>query len=253
MHILVSNDDGYRAPGIAVLAKALAVDYEVSIVAPERNCSGASNSLTLERGLRACQSGENSYYVDGTPTDSVHLALTGLLTKEPDIVVSGINAGANMGDDVLYSGTVAAAMEGRHLGLPAIAVSLDSFKPKHFETAAKAVVQLLTDLKQVSFSANTILNINVPDIPWSEIKGFKATRLGNRHQSEGMIVQHDPRGEPMYWVGPPGEAQDAGEGTDFHAVAQHYVSITPLQIDLTRYDSLSEIGSWLTTHNKKHE
>jgi len=169
MHILVSNDDGYRAPGISVLVEALAVDYEISIVAPERNCSGASNSLTLERGLRACQLEENVYFVDGTPTDSVHLALTGLLNKVPDIVVSGINAGANMGDDVLYSGTIAAAMEGRHLGLPAIAVSLDSYDPVHYETAAKAVVQLLKDLKQVSLSANTILNINVPDIPWSDI------------------------------------------------------------------------------------
>jgi len=250
VHILVSNDDGYRAPGIAVLAKALSAEYEISIVAPERNCSGASNSLTLERGLRACQVAENSYYVDGTPTDTVHLALTGLLKKVPDMVVSGINAGANMGDDVLYSGTIAAAMEGRHLGLPAIAVSLDSYTPQHFETAATAVVKLLKNLKQTSFTANTILNINVPDIPWSQVKGFKATRLGNRHQSEGMIVQKDPRGDPMYWVGPPGAAQDAGEGTDFHAVSQHYVSITPLQIDLTRYNSLAELDDWLATHNK---
>jgi len=250
VHILVSNDDGYRAPGIAVLADALSAEYEISIVAPERNCSGASNSLTLERGLRACQVSDNSYYVDGTPTDTVHLAITGLLKKVPDMVVSGINAGANMGDDVLYSGTIAAAMEGRHLGLPAIAVSMDSYKPEHYETAATAVVQLLKNLHQVSFASNTILNINVPDIPWFEIKGFKATRLGNRHKSEGMIVQQDPRGDPMYWVGPPGEAQDAGEGTDFHAVSQHYVSITPLQIDLTRYNSLAELDSWLTTHNK---
>lgn len=247
MHILVSNDDGYRAPGISVLAEALAVDHQISVVAPERNCSGASNSLTLERGLRVCQVGENSYFVDGTPTDTVHLAVTGLLHNKPDMVVSGINAGANMGDDVLYSGTVAAAMEGRHLGLPAIAVSMDSYTPEHYETAAMAVQQLLKNLNQVSFAANTILNVNVPDIPWSEIKGFKATRLGNRHQSEGVIVQHDPRGDPMYWVGPPGEAQDAGEGTDFHAVSQHYVSITPLQIDLTRYDSLAELENWLNT------
>ena len=251
MHILVSNDDGYRAPGISVLVEALAAEYEVSIVAPERNCSGASNSLTLERGLRACQLEENVYYVDGTPTDSVHLAITGLLEKEPDMVVSGINAGANMGDDVLYSGTVAAAMEGRHLGLPAIAVSMDSYTPEFYETGAKAVVQLLKDFKKVSFPSNTILNINVPDIPWSEIKGFKATRLGNRHRSEGVVIQDDPRGEPMYWVGPPGKAQDAGEGTDFHAVSEHFVSITPLQIDLTRYDSLAELGSWLAVHDEK--
>ncbi len=248
MHILVSNDDGYRAPGIAVLAEALSLEHEISVVAPERNCSGASNSLTLERGLRASKVAENSYFVDGTPTDTVHLAVTGLLDKMPDMVVSGINAGANMGDDVLYSGTIAAAMEGRHLGLPAIAVSMDSYNPDHYETAAKAVVKLLTDLNEASFAANTILNINVPDIPWSEIKGFKATRLGNRHKSEGMIVQQDPRGDPMYWVGPPGEAQDAGEGTDFHAVSQHYVSITPLQIDLTRYNTLNELDNWLKTH-----
>lgn len=248
MNILVSNDDGYRAPGIAVLAEALSLEHEVSVVAPERNCSGASNSLTLERGLRASKVAENSYFVDGTPTDTVHLAVTGLLDKTPDMVVSGINAGANMGDDVLYSGTVAAAMEGRHLGLPAIAVSMDSFTPEHYDTAAKAVVKLLADLKQASFAANTILNINVPDIPWTEIKGFKATRLGNRHKSEGMIIQKDPRGDPMYWVGPPGEAQDAGEGTDFHAVSQHYVSITPLQIDLTRYNTLNELEDWLKIH-----
>ena len=245
MHILVSNDDGYRAPGIAVLAEALSLEHEISVVAPERNCSGASNSLTLERGLRASKVAENSYFVDGTPTDTVHLAVTGLLDKMPDMVVSCINAGANMGDDVLFSGTIAAAMEGRHLGLPAIAVSMDSYTPSHYETAAKAVVQLLKKLNQVSFPANTILNINVPDIPWSEIRGFRATRLGNRHKSEGMIVQSDPRGDPMYWVGPPGEAQDAGEGTDFHAVNQHYVSVTPLQIDLTRYDTLAELGDWL--------
>lgn len=245
MHILVSNDDGYRAPGIAALAEALSRDHAVSIVAPERNCSGASNSLTLERGLRVSQVAENSWYVDGTPTDTVHLAITGLLDNEPDIVISGINAGANMGDDVLYSGTVAAATEGRHLGLPAIAVSIDSYTPAHYETAAEAVVKLLQQLERTSFSANTILNINVPDVPWTEIKGFRATRLGNRHKSEGVIVQQDPRGVPMYWVGPPGEAQDAGEGTDFYAVSHNYVSISPLQIDLTRYDSLAAIDDWL--------
>ena len=251
MHILVSNDDGYRAPGIAALADALALEYRVSIVAPERNCSGASNSLTLERGLRASRVNDNTYYVDGTPTDTVHLALTGLLKDEPDMVISGINAGANMGDDVLYSGTVAAAMEGRHLGLPAIAVSLNSYTPQYFDTAAKAIVTLLAELTNTSFAENTILNINVPDIPWYEIKGFKATRLGNRHKSEGVIIQDDPRGAPMYWVGPPGAAQDAGEGTDFNAVSNNYVSITPLQIDLTRYDSLAELEGWLAAHNNK--
>jgi len=245
LHILVSNDDGYRAPGIAALADALSIEYDITVVAPERNCSGASNSLTLERGLRANQVSDNCFYVDGTPTDTVHLALTGLLDKQPDMVISGINAGANMGDDVLYSGTVAAAMEGRHLGYPAIAVSITSYTPEHFDTAAIAVVRLLKQLNTAAFASNTIFNINVPDVPWEEIRGFRATRLGARHKSEGVIVQDDPRGEPMYWVGPPGEAQDAGEGTDFHAVKNNYVSITPLQIDLTRYDSLAELKGWL--------
>ncbi|MCK4704568.1 MAG: 5'/3'-nucleotidase SurE, partial [Gammaproteobacteria bacterium] len=220
MHILLSNDDGYLAPGLRVLAEALSKLHTISVVAPDRNRSGASNSLTLERPLRATVADNGFTCVNGTPTDCVHLAITGLLESEPDIVISGINDGANMGDDVLYSGTIAAAMEGRHLGLPAIAVSMDSYTPAHYETAAKAVLQLLKTLNQVSFPANTILNVNVPDIPWAEIKGFKATRLGNRHKSEGMIVQDDPRGDPMYWVGPPGEAQDAGEGTDFYAVSQ---------------------------------
>jgi len=245
LHILVSNDDGYRAPGIAALADALSAEYDITVVAPERNCSGASNSLTLERGLRASQVSDNCFFVDGTPTDTVHLALTGLLDKQPDMVISGINAGANMGDDVLYSGTVAAAMEGRHLGYPAIAVSITSYTPEHFDTAAIAVVRLLKQLNTAAFASNTIFNINVPDVPWEEIRGFRATRLGARHKSEGVIVQDDPRGDPMYWVGPPGEAQDAGEGTDFHAVNNNYVSITPLQIDLTRYDSLAELKGWL--------
>jgi len=245
LHILVSNDDGYRAPGIAALADALSNEYDITVVAPERNCSGASNSLTLERGLRANQVSDNCFYVDGTPTDTVDLALTGLLDKQPDMVISGINAGANMGDDVLYSGTVAAAMEGRHLGYPAIAVSITSYTPEYFDTAAIAVVRLLKQLNKAAFASNTIFNVNVPDVPWQEIRGFRATRLGARHKSEGVIVQDDPRGEPMYWVGPPGEAQDAGEGTDFHAVQNNYVSITPLQIDLTRYDSLAELKGWL--------
>lgn len=232
-----------------MLANALSAEYDITVVAPERNCSGASNSLTLERGLRACKVDDNHYYVEGTPTDTVHLAITGLLKEggrqEPDMVISGINAGANMGDDVLYSGTVAAAMEGRHLGYPAIAVSTTSYTPDHFETAAKAVVKLLERFDRAAFASNTIFNVNVPDVPWQDIRGFMATRLGARHKSEGVIVQDDPRGEPMYWVGPPGEAQDAGEGTDFFAVANNYVSVTPLQIDLTRYDSLDDLANWL--------
>jgi len=245
MHILLSNDDGYQAPGLQILADALSENHEISVVAPERDRSGASNSLTLDRPLRAYRAKNGFYYVNGTPTDCVHLAITGLLEAEPDMVISGINAGANMGDDVLYSGTVAAAMEGRFLGLQAIAVSLTSFEPKHFETAARAVVNIVTRLQTEPLKKDSILNINVPNLPEGKIQGIRATRLGNRHKSEGVITQTDPRGEPMYWVGPPGKAQDAGEGTDFHAIEHDFISITPLQIDLTRYDSLEYLKGWL--------
>ena len=245
MHILLSNDDGYLAPGLRILAEALSKLHTVSVVAPDRNRSAASNSLTLERPLRAGVGDNGFTYVNGTPTDCVHLAITGLLKSEPDIVISGINDGANMGDDVLYSGTVAAATEGRFLGLPAIAVSMGSYEPQYFETAAKAIVQIVDQLQKQPLTQDSILNVNVPDLPWDEIKGIKATRLGNRHKSEGVIRQTDPRGEPVYWVGPPGKTQDAGEGTDFHAVEHGFISMTPLQIDLTRYDSLNGLSDWL--------
>jgi 5'-nucleotidase len=245
MHILLSNDDGYQAAGLQVLADILSENHEISVVAPERDRSGASNSLTLERPLRAYRAKNGFYYVNGTPTDCVHLAITGLLESEPDMVISGINAGANMGDDVLYSGTVAAAMEGRFLGLPAIAVSLTSFEPRHFDTAARAVANIVSRLQTEPLKQDSILNINVPNLPEDQIRGTRATRLGNRHKSEGVIEQTDPRGEPMYWVGPPGKAQDSGEGTDFYAVEHDFISITPLQIDLTRYDSLQYLEDWL--------
>ena len=247
MRILLSNDDGYRAEGLSVLADVLTASHEISVVAPERNRSGASNSLTLDRALRAHTSDNGYIFVNGTPTDCVHLAITGLLKEEPDMVISGINSGANMGDDVLYSGTVAAAMEGRFLGLPAIAVSMVSFEPKHYASAARAVVQVVGHLQTHPLKQDSILNINVPDLPWDQIKGIKATRLGNRHKAESVIIQTDPRGEPMYWVGPPGKAQDAGEGTDFHAAENGFISVSPLQIDLTRYDSLEYLGDWLKT------
>lgn len=247
MHILLSNDDGYQAPGLRTLAEALSVQHEISVVAPERDRSGASNSLTLERPLRAHRAENGFYYVNGTPTDCVHLAITGLLETEPDMVISGINAGANMGDDVLYSGTVAAAMEGRFLGLPAIAVSLNSFEPGHFEAAAEAVVKFVEHLQANPLQRDSIININVPNLPSEKIQGIRATRLGNRHKSSGVIKQEDHRGELMYWVGPPGKAQDAGEGTDFYAVEHDFISVTPLQIDLTRYDSLQHLESWLSS------
>ena len=249
MHILLSNDDGYLAPGLGAMATTLSETDTVTVVAPERDRSGSSNSLTLERPLRVHRAENGFYFVTGTPTDCVHLAITGLLDEEPDMVVSGINAGANMGDDVLYSGTVAAAMEGRFLGLPAIAVSMTSYDPHHYETGVKAIAGIIDRLRVEPLQQKSILNVNVPDVPWDEIKGYRITRLGNRHKSEGVIRQTDPRGGDMYWVGPPGAAQDAGEGTDFYAVEQKFISITPLQIDLTRYDSLHYLEDWLQGHS----
>lgn len=245
MHILLSNDDGYLAPGLEILAQCLRKSVEVTVVAPDRNRSAASNSLTLQRPLRAQQVSNGFYKVDGTPTDCVHLAITGLLEQEPDMVISGPNDGPNMGDDVLYSGTVAAATEGRHLGLPAIALSMGSYQPTHYDSACRAIEELLPRLPNLPIPSNSILNINVPDLPWEEIRGFQATRLGARHKSEGVVKEQDPRGEAIYWVGPPGNEQDAGEGTDFFAVRHGFISITPLQIDLTRYDSLQKIQHWL--------
>mgnify|MGYP003638163433 CR=1 FL=1 len=245
MYILISNDDGYLAPGLLALAKSLATVAEVTVVAPDRNRSAASNSLTLEMPLRVQQMENGFFSVDGTPTDCVHLAITGLLDIEPDIVFSGINNGENMGDDVLYSGTVAAATEGRFMGLPSIAISMNSSQPAHYETAAYVAVQLFKGLLNEKLPNDTILNVNVPDLPLSEIKGFKATRLGQRHRSEAVIEARDPRNKIIYWVGPPGGQQDAGEGTDFHAVEHQYVSITPLQIDLTNYNRLTDVNNWL--------
>jgi len=245
MRILLSNDDGYQAEGIICLHQALKAQADLTVVAPDRNRSGASNSLTLESPLRATTKENGFISVEGTPTDCVHLAITGLLDKEPDMVIAGINAGANMGDDVLYSGTVAAAVEGRFLGLPAIAVSLTGERLKHYDSAARAVQIIIEQLSQKPLPANTILNINVPDLPWSEIKGFIATRLGHRHKAEPVYRDKDPRGNPIYWVGPPGEKQDAGPGTDFHALANGSISVTPLQIDMTHYESLELVANWL--------
>ncbi len=245
MHILLSNDDGFEAAGIRCMAEALAIVAQVTLVAPDRNRSGASNSLTLEDPIRAHQVSDAVVKVDGTPTDCVHLAITGLLAKEPDIVISGINAGANLGDDVLYSGTVAAAMEGRFLGLPAIAVSLVGERLEHYDTAAHVVVGLLNDLANAPLPSDTILNINVPDLPKDEIAGIKTTRLGHRHKSEPVIRDKDPRGRDLYWVGPPGEEKEDGPGTDFDAIRNGYVSVTPLHVDLTRHSAIPELTEWL--------
>ncbi len=246
MHILISNDDGYQAPGILALAERLGTVARVTVIAPERDRSGASNSLTLEDPIRVTMVEPERYRVQGTPTDCVHLAITGLMDSEPDMVFSGVNAGANLGDDVLYSGTVAAAMEGRYLGLPAVAVSLAGGPgPVHYDTAARVALHLLERLQDHPLPSDTILNVNVPDLPWDELQGFRATRLGCRHRAEPVIKEHDPRGRPIYWIGAPGSEQDSGPGTDFHAVRNGFVSVTPLQVDLTRHSALPEVGGWL--------
>lgn len=245
MRILLSNDDGYFAPGLACLAAAVGRIAQIDVVAPERDRSGASNSLTLTTPLRLHRAANGFFYVDGTPTDCVHLAITGLLEYEPDIVISGINHGANLGDDVIYSGTVAAAMEGRFLGLPAIAVSLTGRTGGNFETAARVVLELVEKLKSHPLPTDTILNVNVPDVPYDQLNGFEATRLGHRHKAEPVIKTADPHGNPIYWVGPPGAEADAGPGTDFYAIRQRRVSITPLHVDLTRHATLAQVTSWL--------
>lgn len=248
MRVLVSNDDGVDAPGIRHLAEALsAAGHEVTVVAPDRDRSGASNSLTLDQPIRATRRAEGVWSVMGTPTDCVHLALSGMLESDPDIVLSGINNTSNLGDDVIYSGTVAAAMEGRCLGLPAIAVSLASVdhKARHYESAARAAVEIMARLATDPLPADTILNVNVPDLPWSEIGGYRACRLGNRHRAEPCIRQQDPRGRTIWWIGPPGSAQDAGEGTDFHAVHAGFIAITPIHVDLTRYQALESVAHWV--------
>ena len=245
MHILLSNDDGYLAEGLATLASALREYAELSVVAPDRNRSAASNSLTLDFPLRAYPTENGFIKVDGTPTDCVHLAITGLLASEPDMVFAGINHGANLGDDVLYSGTVAAATEGRYLGLPAVAISLVCNNPTHFATAGHVAVKLLQQIIAHPLPQDTILNVNVPDLPLNTLKGYQATRLGQRHKSEPVIKAQDPRGRTIYWVGPPGAEQDAGPGTDFYAVMEGYVSITPLQLDLTWYERLAQLRNWL--------
>ena len=245
MKILVSNDDGYLATGINVLTAALEEVADVVVVAPDRNRSAASNSLTLKVPLRVTEVAPNRYKVDGTPSDCVHLALTGFLDFVPDLVVSGINHGANLGDDVIYSGTVAAAMEGRFLGLPTIAVSLVGNDLQHFDTAAAVASELVQKIERAPLASDVVLNLNVPNIALSELKGIQATRLGFRHKSEQILKDTDPYGRPIYWVGPAGEGQDAGDGTDFFAVKQGFASVTPLKVDLTRYTAIDDLSDWL--------
>jgi len=245
MRILLSNDDGYFSPGLACLSQHLSQIADVVVVAPERDRSGASNSLTLDRPLNLRRAATGFYYVNGTPTDCVHLAVTGMLDTLPDMVISGINAGANMGDDTIYSGTVAAATEGFLLGIPAIAVSLSGKELKHYDTAARVVVELVENFKKNTHSNPWLLNINVPDIAYDQLRNKLVTRLGKRHKAEPVVKSINPRGETVYWVGAAGQAQDAGEGTDFHAVATQNVSITPLQVDLTQFAQIDAVKSWL--------
>ena len=245
MRILLSNDDGYFAPGLAALAQALAPLAEITVVAPERDRSGASNSLTLDRPLMLRQAPSGFHYVNGTPTDCVHLAVTGMLDHLPDMVISGINHGANMGDDTIYSGTVAAATEGYLLGIPSIAVSLANHSAQHFDTAARVVVDLVQRIQASPPAEPMLLNVNVPDRAWDDLGGLAVTRLGKRHKAESVVKTTNPRGQTVYWVGAAGAAQDAGEGTDFHAVANGHVSITPLQMDLTRFSQMDSVSKWL--------
>jgi 5'-nucleotidase len=250
VRILLSNDDGYRARGIVALRGALQGLGDLTVVAPDRNRSGASNSLTLEVPLRVEQAEPDVYFVQGTPTDCVHLAISGLFPFEPDMVVSGINDGSNLGDDVLYSGTVAAAMEGRFLGKTAVAISLNTDglrgdAARHFPTGAHYARLIVERLQAAPLERAVILNVNVPNIPVSEVRGIKVTRLGNRHRSEAVLRAEDPRGRPVYWVGPAGAGQDAGPGTDFQAVAEGFVSVTPLTVDLTNHARLESVARWL--------
>lgn len=244
MKILVSNDDGVLAPGISVLAETLKDMAEVYVMAPDRNKSGASNSLTLTRPVRVRKLDNGYHSVDGTPTDCVHLSLTGFFDFKFDMVISGINDGPNLGDDILYSGTVAAAMEGRNLGLPSIAVSLAGHTATHYETAAAIVKHLASKLKSEPLRSQTILNVNVPDIPLDEVRGIEVTRLGTRHGAEATTATLDPRGRPIYWIGAPGPEADAGPGTDFHAISQNSVSMTPLHLDMTHYRDFDHIAAW---------
>ncbi|XPF94053.1 5'/3'-nucleotidase SurE [Colwellia sp. RE-S-Sl-9] len=243
MKILLSNDDGVHAKGIKVLFEHLSKAFDVTLVAPDRNCSGASNSLTLVNPLRTHTLENGFIAVNGTPTDSVHLGISQLMEQQPDLVVAGINHGPNLGDDTLYSGTVAAATEGRHMGMPAIAVSLAG--DQHFDTAAVVVVKIIKRLKDFPLPQDQILNVNVPDVPLAELKGIKVTRLGNRHQAEAMKKQQDPWGRNIYWYGLLGPEQDAGEGTDFHAIANNFASITPLTVDMTAYNSIDSMAKWV--------
>lgn len=244
MRILISNDDGYLAPGLEALAGALASIADIVVVAPDSNRSGASNSLSLDRPLSVQKAANGFYFVNGTPTDCVHVALTGMLDYRPDLVVSGINNGQNMGDDTLYSGTVAAATEGYLFGIPAIAFSQVAHGWEHVDAAARVACDIV-QRRFEELPSPYLLNVNIPNLPYEAMGPLRATRLGRRHQAEPVIRAQDPRGREIFWIGPPGACLDAGEGTDFHATSQGAVSITPLQIDLTHKTQLERLARGL--------
>jgi len=246
MRILLSNDDGYFAPGLAALYEALAPIAEITVVAPERDKSGASNSLTLDRPLSIRKAPNGFFFLNGTPTDCVHMAVTGMLDWMPDMVVSGINHGSNMGDDTIYSGTVAAATEGFLLGIPSIAVSLVSKSGKYFATAGQVAAELVLRQQKSPLSVASLLNVNVPDLPKEALQGFEITRLGKRHKAEPVVKTTNPRGDTVYWIGAAGAAADAGPGTDFYATQNNRVSITPLQMDLTHFQHMKSVADWIT-------
>ena len=243
MKILISNDDGIEAQGIKTLTEYLSKDHEVVVVAPSENKSAASSSLTLNRPLKPVKIADNIYSIDATPSDCVHLALCGFLKDEIDLVVTGINFGPNLGDDVIYSGTVAGAIEGRFLGLPSVAISLASWKGDNFESAGRVAQKVVNAIHTSQLSHDTVLNVNVPDVPYEDIQGFQTTRLGKRHMSEESI--QDQENPSLYWIGENGKESDNGVGTDFHAISNNYVSVTPLQIDLTKYNEIDTVSEWL--------
>lgn len=254
MHILLSNDDGFYAKGLRSLYESLKNDssnYKISIAAPDRNCSGASSSLTLNAPLTLREIEKNQFCIQGTPADCVHIALTGLVKDTPEIIISGINFGSNLGDDTLYSGTVAAAIEGRHLGVLSIAISLcikQDYEKLYFDTATQYLRIILDKIKKTkdfqTKKLTGILNINVPNVPFSEIKGIQVTRLGFRHMAQNIIEGKDPRGRKIYWIGSAGESADNNEGTDFFAIENNYVSITPIHTDLTSHNEIKSVQSF---------
>lgn len=249
MRILLSNDDGVFAEGLSCLYERLCDKHDITVIAPDRNCSGASNALSLRSPLSITKMKNGFYSVNGTPSDCVHLGVNQFMQDEPELVISGINHGPNLGDDVVYSGTVAAATEGRYMGLPAIAVSLANYKGTHFETAAKIIEDIVSKLHDHPLPADEILNVNVPDLPYEQVVGIEVTRQGRRHRAESMVKARDPYGNDVYWYGTVGSEQDAGPGTDFYAIANNICSVTPLSVDMTAYQSLEDMQHWL---NKKY-